>query len=619
MKFLAVALLLFTGLAGGTTLSIASEAPLTYSVVEGADAVPLLVAEGGTPNGPAILFIHGMSQSHLSWRPQFDSRLAQSYRLIAFDMRGHGGSGKPWRVRDYSAKRKVWAKDVAAIIKAKGLDDVTIVAWSFGGHVAMSYVRAYGTKRLRSVNLSGTLAGLIDFPRTQSADYDKIMEGSRQRGGLNLADNITGYSVMPNSFTYAPMPAADLEIAVATGLMNPSYVRRAMTDLPLFNTDLVSKLNIPILITVGAHDEEWPVSAAQALSQDLPNSALSLYAQSGHFPSMEEPERFNCELAALVEGKNVEKSCTDIAAFSSAPTKAQVRARYAGPPSQFIEIDGVEMHYRDEGLKGEDRPVLILLPGHMGSLHMYDKWLPYLTPQFRVIRLDWPPYGLSLPDPSGVYSSPRGAELVIGFLDKMGIKRASLIGTSNGATVAAHVAAMRPDLVERMALSTFPLGAPPKRVISPELLSQAKQHMSNQAYRPYSLFKAILEDIFYDANNVTPERIREYTDTNNHPGGYDAQAIYIKNNRAMYDAGGLPALYAKITAPTLIQWGDGGIVMPANLAQGSADVLTNAPVVLLRYPEAGHMPMIEQPKKTATDLIAFLNGALDEDARAAAK
>ena len=71
-------------------------------------------------------------------------------------------------------------------------------------------------------------------------------------------------------------------------------------------------------------------------------------------------------------------------------------------------VDGVRLHVRDEG-RG---PALLLLNGHLGSLHMWDPWIPELTRHFRVIRLDYPPYGLSGPDPRGVYSTERAVQLV---------------------------------------------------------------------------------------------------------------------------------------------------------------------------------------------------------------
>ena len=53
---------------------------------------------------------------------------------------------------------------------------------------------------------------------------------------------------------------------------------------------------------------------------------------------------------------------------------------------------------------------------------------------------------------------------------------------------------------------------------------------------------------------------------------------------------------------------EGKAVVPADLAQGSADALRNAPVVLLRYPQSGHMPMIEEPEKTEQIFIAQVDG-----------
>ena len=85
--------------------------------IAGFDGVPLVVAETGNRNGPPILFIHGYSQSYLSWEKQLnDQKLAKEFHLIAFDLRGHGASAKPPRQEDYTIQ--AWAGDVAAVIAA---------------------------------------------------------------------------------------------------------------------------------------------------------------------------------------------------------------------------------------------------------------------------------------------------------------------------------------------------------------------------------------------------------------------------------------------------------------------------------------------------------------------
>ena len=58
--------------------------------VQGPDGVSVAAQEWGYPDGPEILFIHGFSQSHLSWSRQFTSELAKSFRMITYDIRGHG-------------------------------------------------------------------------------------------------------------------------------------------------------------------------------------------------------------------------------------------------------------------------------------------------------------------------------------------------------------------------------------------------------------------------------------------------------------------------------------------------------------------------------------------------
>lgn len=121
------------------------------------------------------------------------------------------------------------------------------------------------------------------------------------RGSLDLRANIEGYRAMPNSFTAQPMSAKDQETAFVTGLMNPSYVRRAMTKLPLQNEDMVDKIDVPVLITVGTKDLEWPDDVAGQLANKLPEGRISLYANEGHFPSLEDAARFNRELDELIE------------------------------------------------------------------------------------------------------------------------------------------------------------------------------------------------------------------------------------------------------------------------------------------------------------------------------
>lgn len=269
-----------------------------HRTVEGGGGVPIEVIETGNPAGTPIVFVHGMSQSHLAWLPQLRSSLARDHRLIAFDLRGHGASGKPWRSADY-ADSKLWADDVDAVLRALQVERAVFVAWSYGGHALMSYVRHFGTARIAALDFTGTLAGLRTVTRVPGADTDRLLAGSRLRASPSIEDNIEGYRAMASGLSAKPLPQDLEEVAFLTGLMQPSYVRRAMRELPTRNEDLVAKLTVPVLLSMGELDREWPIEECRALAAALPSARLSIYAERGHFPSAEDAERFNAELEEL--------------------------------------------------------------------------------------------------------------------------------------------------------------------------------------------------------------------------------------------------------------------------------------------------------------------------------
>ena len=98
------------------------------------DGTRLAVYEWGNATGPAILLVHGFAQCHLCFEPQYRSALAKRFRLVAYDMRGHGASDQPRDSAAYQGDR-VWADDLAAVMAAKGLKGPVLVGWSMGGRV----------------------------------------------------------------------------------------------------------------------------------------------------------------------------------------------------------------------------------------------------------------------------------------------------------------------------------------------------------------------------------------------------------------------------------------------------------------------------------------------------
>ena len=119
--------------------------------LRGGGGLRLHVREWGKADGPPILFIHGWSQNHLCWARQYDSALAGEFRLVAYDLRGHGMSEAPLEPRHYT-DGKLWAEDVAAIIEELHLGRPVLVGWSYGAFVICDYVRAYGQDRIAAID-----------------------------------------------------------------------------------------------------------------------------------------------------------------------------------------------------------------------------------------------------------------------------------------------------------------------------------------------------------------------------------------------------------------------------------------------------------------------------------
>src|SRR5271165_522666 len=127
------------------------------------DDVTIHVVEAGNPSRPAVLFVHGISQSWRSWLAQFaDPRLRERFRLVALDLRGHGESqgafgavdqeGNPLpaladeRYNDGNIEStcRLWAYDLDATIEALRLDHPAVIGWSAGGWVVQSYLFVHG-------------------------------------------------------------------------------------------------------------------------------------------------------------------------------------------------------------------------------------------------------------------------------------------------------------------------------------------------------------------------------------------------------------------------------------------------------------------------------------------
>ena len=140
-------------------------------------------------------------------------------------------------------------------------------------------------------------------------------------------------------------------------------------------------------------------------------------------------------------------------ALSWAPDRPveTLTARWAPLPSQFVPLQGMQVHLRDEGPRTDPQPI-VLLHGTSASLHTWDGWVAELAKERRVIRVDLPGFGLTGPHPAGTYGIGAYTRFVIDLMDRLGVTRAVLVGNSLGGHVAWKTAHDHPDRVSRLIL-----------------------------------------------------------------------------------------------------------------------------------------------------------------------
>ena len=115
------------------------------------DGLTISAQEWGNPAGPEILLIHGFAQSNLSWMRQVNGDLAKDFRIVTYDLRGHGNSDKPDDKARYH-DNKAWADEVQAVIDAAGLKRPVLVGWSYAGRVISDYVTIHGAGKIAGIN-----------------------------------------------------------------------------------------------------------------------------------------------------------------------------------------------------------------------------------------------------------------------------------------------------------------------------------------------------------------------------------------------------------------------------------------------------------------------------------
>lgn len=279
----------------------------------------------------------------------------------------------------------------------------------------------------------------------------------------------------------------------------------------------------------------------------------------------------------------------------------ELKAKYAQSPSAFMFVDGMDVHFRDEGNPTDTIPI-VLIHGTGASLHTFNDWTATLKNDYRVISLDLPGYGLTGPFPNRDYSIENYVIFLEHFLSAKGITKCIVGGNSLGGYIAWQFTVKNPEMVEKLILIDA-AGYPINSKSVPIAFRMARIPIINKLFTfitPRSLIKASVENVYANKTKVTDALVDRYFQLALRKGNRQA---FVDRMILEPDSSAI-GFIKNIQQPTLVIWGEKDFLIPQNNAYLFDDDLPNDSLVILK--NVGHVPMEESPHKSLEVVLAFL-------------
>ena len=288
-----------------------------------------------------------------------------------------------------------------------------------------------------------------------------------------------------------------------------------------------------------------------------------------------------------------------------APDKSaeELAERWAQPPSSFVIIDGMPVHYRDQGPR-DAAQTLLLLHGTSASLHTWEGWVDVLADDYRGVSLDLPGFGRTGPFVNhDDYRIDAYTTFMAQAMDALEIEQAVVAGNSFGGEVAWETALTVPERVVALILvdaagypiesASMPLGF---RIAQIPALSGIMNRVL-----PRSVIESSVRNVYGDPSLVDEALVDRYYDLTLREGNRAAMSARFKHVAWRDESG---ERLATLTQPTLIIWGGQDRLIPPENGHRFADDIPNAKLVM--FDALGHVPQEEDPQATAQAAQQFL-------------
>lgn len=245
---------------------------------------PVLYFEERGAGRPLVL-VHGWATTCRMWDPVVGD-LAKYFRVVTFDLRGHGRS----EVLNIRHDVECFASDLHIVMSELGLSDAVLVGWDLGAQAAILYT-ARGGWGVSKLVLVSTMPFYLDISPRRTNWNKEFLTELGEMATLPRPVFLKRYA----SLYFASTPADEvLDWLVSMGLETPAWVT-AECSASQFSTDLrpaLSSVGVPVLVVHGRRDRICTFEGGEALAEGIPRAELVAFDESGHLPHFEERNRF---------------------------------------------------------------------------------------------------------------------------------------------------------------------------------------------------------------------------------------------------------------------------------------------------------------------------------------
>lgn len=281
--------------------------------------------------------------------------------------------------------------------------------------------------------------------------------------------------------------------------------------------------------------------------------------------------------------------------FKAIPTEQTDLTRALRPESRYIEVDGFNLHYIQSG----QGPHILLVHGIGASLYCWRYLTQYLSHNFTVTAVDLPGFGRSSKLADAAYGLDDQADRLKEFLDKVGIKKCHVIGSSMGGALSMWLAIKHPKTVQKL-VCLAPAAHPRLVPVSLRPFIWTSHFFSHTINKP--MITAILRRVVQDRELITPESIERYFE----PYKKDPLAVrsFILATEAIADPR-LPEELKQVRQPTLVLWGANDRMVNESFIDQVCHYVPRS--TCYKHDFAGHHIQEDDPEWVIQKVIQFFN------------